>query len=228
MKKRMIKGILALSICVGLSNSITALACDKVHVDDGPIRCFVDEKEEAASEKVEEKKEDNDKKANTLENGENKKETKETDVKQEENDKSKKTNTEEKNIKEENTEKKTKKLDSKETTIEMIEEMEKASAPCKRYSVGDFWTEENEKLLTEEQKSKIKEFREKNEKGENLSLEEVEILKEFRISVIKTKLGEEKFKEYEKLMEKRDGDKELTLEERAKLYEFNKEIMGKK
>ena len=44
-----------------------------------------------------------------------------------------------------------------------------------------------------------------------------------RQDVIKIKLGEEKFKELEKLINKREGTLDLTLPERQRLYELNKE-----
>ena len=44
-----------------------------------------------------------------------------------------------------------------------------------------------------------------------------------KADVIKLKLGEDKFKELEKLINKREGNLELTLPERKRLYELNKE-----
>ena len=44
--------------------------------------------------------------------------------------------------------------------------------------------------------------------------------------VIRTKLGEEKFKELEKLINRREGSLDLTLPERQRLYQLNKEARG--
>ena len=87
----------------------------------------------------------------------------------------------------------------------------------------DFWTPKNEGYLNETQKEKINVLRNKVDKGESLSITECNELKILKAEVIKTKLGEAKFKELEKLVNKREGNLELTLPERQRLYELNKE-----
>lgn len=87
----------------------------------------------------------------------------------------------------------------------------------------DFWTPKNEGYLTEDQKSKLNSFRYKVKEGNFLSGLEKNELKSMKVEVIKTKLGDEKFKELQKLIEKREGSLDLTLEERQKLYQLNKE-----
>ncbi|MDU5107689.1 MULTISPECIES: hypothetical protein [unclassified Clostridium] len=87
----------------------------------------------------------------------------------------------------------------------------------------DFWTPKNEGYLNETQKAKINSLREKVNKGENLTITECSELKMIKADVIKLKLGEDKFKELEKLINKREGNLELTLPERKRLYELNKE-----
>lgn len=87
----------------------------------------------------------------------------------------------------------------------------------------DFWTPKNESYLNEVQNQKVKSLKEKFQNGENLTITEKNDLKLIKSEVIKVKLGEEKFKELEKLIEKRESDVELTLPERQRLYELNKE-----
>ena len=53
-------------------------------------------------------------------------------------------------------------------------------------------------------------------------------LKNMKAEVIKIKLGDAKFQELQKLIEKREGSTDLTLPERQRLYELNKEAKGVK
>ncbi len=87
----------------------------------------------------------------------------------------------------------------------------------------DFWTPKNEGYLNETQKAKINTLRQKVNNGENLTITECSELKTIKADVIKQKLGEEKFKELEKLINKREGTLDLTLPERQRLYQLNKE-----
>ena len=87
----------------------------------------------------------------------------------------------------------------------------------------NFWTPKNEGYLSETQKEKLNIFREKVNNEITLSITEINELKIMKSEVIKIKLGEEKFKELEKLINKREGNTELTLPERQRLYELNKE-----
>lgn len=87
----------------------------------------------------------------------------------------------------------------------------------------DFWTPKNESYLNEVQNQKVRALKEKFQNGETLTITEKNDLKLIKSEVIKVKLGEEKFKELEKLIEKRESDVELTLPERQRLYELNKE-----
>lgn len=89
-----------------------------------------------------------------------------------------------------------------------------------------FWTPENEQYLSENQKSILLNLKEKFNKGELLSINEKTALKEMKVEVIRKRLGEEKFKELEKLVNKRDSSTELTLPERNRLYYLDKEIRG--
>ncbi len=87
----------------------------------------------------------------------------------------------------------------------------------------DFWTPKNEGYLNETQKAKINSLREKVNGGESLTITECNELRIIKADVIKRKLGEEKFKELEKLIKRREGTLDLTLPERQRLYELNKE-----
>lgn len=86
-----------------------------------------------------------------------------------------------------------------------------------------FWTPQNEDYLDISQKEKLNIFKDKVNNGIVLSVSEKNKLKEMKSNVIKTKLGDEKFQELQKLIEKRESSTELTLPERTRLYELNKE-----
>lgn len=86
-----------------------------------------------------------------------------------------------------------------------------------------FWTPQNEDYLDISQKEKLNIFKDKVNNGIALSVSEKNKLKEMKSNVIKTKLGDEKFQELQKLIEKRESSTELTLPERTRLYELNKE-----
>lgn len=89
-----------------------------------------------------------------------------------------------------------------------------------------FWTPENEQYLSEDQKSILLKLKEKFKNGEIVSSDEKTTLKEMKVEVIKKRLGEEKFKELENLVNKRESSIDLTLPERNRLYYLNKEIRG--
>ncbi|MCR1950066.1 hypothetical protein NSA50_03195 [Clostridium sp. DSM 100503] len=92
----------------------------------------------------------------------------------------------------------------------------------------DFWTPENEGYFSASQKEKLNELREKVNNGDMLTTTERNELKNMKAEVIKVKLGDAKFQELQKLIEKREGSTELTLPERQRLYELNKEAKGVK
>ena len=90
----------------------------------------------------------------------------------------------------------------------------------------DFWTPKNEGYLDASQKEELNNFRTKVESGDLLTGIEKNKLREMKTYVIRTKLGEEKFKELEKLINRREGSLDLTLPERQRLYQLNKEARG--
>lgn len=87
----------------------------------------------------------------------------------------------------------------------------------------DFWTPENEGYLDQSQKERINELKNKVNEGKILSGNEKNELKNMKTDVIRKKLGDEKYEELEKLIKKREGSVDLTLEERQRLYELEKE-----
>lgn len=91
-----------------------------------------------------------------------------------------------------------------------------------------FWSEENINILTNEEKQQLAPIKEKLSRGEGLTPEEAEINIILKESVIKTKLGEEDYKNYKKLIEKRKSGMELTPEDKSKLYEIRKKLKPQK
>lgn len=89
----------------------------------------------------------------------------------------------------------------------------------------DFWTKENKTFLTEEELNSLNLLEEKIKVGKSLTLKENQYLKSLKNKVIKEKLGEEKYKELEKLIKKRESSTDLTMPERKRIYELNKEAM---
>ena len=89
----------------------------------------------------------------------------------------------------------------------------------------DFWRKENKAFLTQEELNSLNLLEEKIKEGKPLTLQEHQYLKTLKSKVIKEKLGEEKYKELEKLIEKRESSTELTMPERKRIYELNKEAM---
>ena len=89
----------------------------------------------------------------------------------------------------------------------------------------DFWTKENKTFLTEDELNSLNLLEEKIKVGKLLTLKETQYLKSLKSKVIKEKLGKEKYKELEKLIEKRESSTDLTMPERKRIYELNKEAM---
>ncbi|MCQ2969526.1 MAG: hypothetical protein MJ191_05340 [Clostridium sp.] len=83
---------------------------------------------------------------------------------------------------------------------------------------------ENNAYVHDEDKRVLQEYMEKLTNHEILSQEEKDYLRECYLNMIKNKLGEEKFNEYCKLIEKRSSSTEFTQPERFRLYELEKEL----
>lgn len=87
-----------------------------------------------------------------------------------------------------------------------------------------FWTEDNMKLLNSDQKKKLCEIQEKIKKGTTLDESDKKALFELRDVVFKCKLGDKKYEEFKKLIEKKKCGDKLTEEEEEKLKCYFKEL----
>ena len=87
-----------------------------------------------------------------------------------------------------------------------------------------FWTEDNMKLLNSDQKKKLCEIQEKIKKGNTLDESDKKALFELRDVVFKCKLGDKKYEEFKKLIEKKKCGDKLTEEEEEKLKCYFKEL----
>ncbi|MBB6623927.1 hypothetical protein [Clostridium gasigenes] len=105
--------------------------------------------------------------------------------------------------------------------------------PHDKEKIESFWNSENESFLSSEEKEKLNVLKCKVERGENLTVEERQILSELRSDTIRKKLGDARFERYKKLIEKREKQAkgqleiELSKEEKTEIYNFEKEIKGK-
>ena len=87
-----------------------------------------------------------------------------------------------------------------------------------------FWTEDNMKLLNSDQKKKLCEIQEKIKKGTALDESDKKALFDLRDVVFKCKLGDKKYEEFKKLIEKKKCGDKLTEEEEEKLKCYFKEL----
>jgi len=105
--------------------------------------------------------------------------------------------------------------------------------PHDKEKIEKFWTSENESFLSASEKETLNGLRAKVESGQNLTVEERDILSSLRGEAIRKKLGDARFERYKKLIERRAKQEkglleiELTKEEKAEIYNFEKEIKGK-
>ena len=83
---------------------------------------------------------------------------------------------------------------------------------------------ENDAYVHDEDKKVLEGYKEKLLNYEILTQEEKDYLRECYLNMIRNKLGEEKFNEYCKLIEKRSSSAEFTQPERFRLYELEKEL----
>ena len=83
---------------------------------------------------------------------------------------------------------------------------------------------ESDAYVHDEDKKVLEGYREKLLNYEILTQEEKDYLRECYLNMIRNKLGEEKFNEYFKLIEKRSSSAEFTQPERFRLYELEKEL----
>ena len=87
-----------------------------------------------------------------------------------------------------------------------------------------FWTEDNIKSLNSDQKKKLCEIQEKIKAGKTIDENDKKTLFELRDVVFKCKLGDKKYEEFKKLMEKKKCGNKLTDEEEEKLKCYFKEL----
>ena len=83
---------------------------------------------------------------------------------------------------------------------------------------------ENDAYVHDEDKKVLEGYKEKLLNYEILNQEEKDYLRECYLNMIRNKLGEEKFNEYCKLIEKRSSSVEFTRSEKFRLYELEKEL----
>lgn len=83
---------------------------------------------------------------------------------------------------------------------------------------------ENDAYVHDEDKKVLEGYKEKLLNYEILNQEEKDYLRECYLNMIRNKLGEEKFNEYCKLIEKRSISVEFTQSEKFRLYELEKEL----
>ena len=83
---------------------------------------------------------------------------------------------------------------------------------------------ENDAYVHDEDKKVLEGYKEKLLNYEILNQEEKDYLRECYLNMIRNKLGEEKFNEYCKLIEKRSSSVEFTQSEKFRLYELEKEL----
>ena len=84
--------------------------------------------------------------------------------------------------------------------------------------------EDNMKLLNSDQKKKLCEIQEKIKKGTALDESDKKALFDLRDVVFKCKLGDKKYEEFKKLIEKKKCGDKLTEEEEEKLKCYFKEL----
>lgn len=83
---------------------------------------------------------------------------------------------------------------------------------------------ENDAYVHDEDKKVLEGYKEKLLNYEILNQEEKDYLRECYLNMIRNKLGEEKFNEYCKLIEKRSSSVEFKQSEKFRLYELEKEL----
>jgi len=88
------------------------------------------------------------------------------------------------------------------------------------------FSEENSKYLSSDQKKNLLELKECKNKGDKLSTEQEETLHSIIDSIVKGKLGDEKYQDFKCLIKKKNANETLTEEENKKLEGY-KAIVNK-
>lgn len=81
--------------------------------------------------------------------------------------------------------------------------------------------------ISENEINELNRINEKMKTYEGLTQEEIDFIRECEINAFKKKLGEAKYEEYRKLVEKMESDAEFTQPEKFRLYELLRELKSK-
>ena len=92
----------------------------------------------------------------------------------------------------------------------------------------NLFNEENFKYLSSDQKKELLELKKCKDKGEKLSDDQEKTLHSIIDCIIKGKLGDENYKDFKYLMEKKKSNEKLTTEEDKKLKDYKDIIDGSK
>lgn len=90
----------------------------------------------------------------------------------------------------------------------------------------DEMLEDKSGALSEQEKERLIELKDKFESYQMLIQEEVDFIRDCSLKIIRVKLGDVKFEEYSKLIRKRATKEEFTQDERIRLFQLEKEIKG--
>lgn len=90
----------------------------------------------------------------------------------------------------------------------------------------DEMLEDKSGALSEQEKERLMELKDKFESYQMLIQEEVDFIRDCSLKIIRVKLGDVKFEEYSKLIRKRATKEEFTQDERIRLFQLEKEIKG--
>lgn len=92
----------------------------------------------------------------------------------------------------------------------------------------NLFSEENFKYLSSDQKKELQELKKYKENGEKLSDDQKKTLHSIIDCIIEGKLGDENYKDFKYLIEKKKSNENLTTEEDKKLKEYKDIIDGSK
>jgi len=90
------------------------------------------------------------------------------------------------------------------------------------------FSEDNFKYISSDQKKELLELKRCKDKSEELSTEQEKTLHSIIDCIIKGKLGNEKYQDFQSLMEKKKSNEKLTAEENKKLKDYTDIIDGSK
>lgn len=86
--------------------------------------------------------------------------------------------------------------------------------------------EDKSSFLSEQEKENLLNLKDKLNNYQVLTQEEVDFIRECDLKIIRGKLGDSKFEEYSKLINKRATKSEFDQDERLRLFQLEKEIKG--